>query len=297
MGSKTPQRYWLSIDAAPLKKGALTQGNASHTPLVVHHSDILSCSGLFYHICGTSSWVSLLATSFCFLFVFLFICCCSLFFLLPVSFLSSPFSLFVFFLLLSCFLSSLPSLFSFFLFFCTFFTLVFLRLFVIKSITYAVQHQLAFWHHRIAINSVMVTLHVIPTIHSLFKYPVSETERAQINWDLGRYDIVKIGELSMVPTKIFKHIFNTFNQLHVRPVVVLCGDKQQQQPIQTIEGRAQQTTGILNDADFCRNCIVVNFLEQHRCRDPLLQEYLNYLGYYKPCREFLRKLFRRRTLC
>ena len=134
----------LSIDAAPLKKGALTQGNASHTPLVVHHSDILSCSGLFYHICGTSIWVSLLATSFCFLFVFLFICCCSLFFLLPVSFLSSPFSLFVFFLLLSCFLSSLPSLFSFFLFFCTFFTLVFLRLFLIKSITYAVQHQLAF---------------------------------------------------------------------------------------------------------------------------------------------------------
>ena len=52
----------------------------------------------------------------------------------------------------------------------------------------------------------MVTLHVIPTIHSLFKYPVNETERAQINWDLGRYDIVKIGELSMVPTKIFKHI-------------------------------------------------------------------------------------------
>ena len=82
----------------------------------------------------------------------------------------------------------------------------------------------------------MITLHAIPTIHSLFKYPVNETERAQINWDLGGYDIVIIGELSMVPTKIFKHIFNTFNQLHVRPVVILCGDKQQQQPIQTIEG-------------------------------------------------------------
>ena len=59
----------------------------------------------------------------------------------------------------------------------------------------------------------------------------------------------------------------------------------------------QQTTGILNDANFYRNCIVVNFLEQHRCTDPLLQEYLNYLRYYKPLREFLRELFRRRTLC
>ena len=32
-GSKTPQRYWLRIDAAPLKKGALTRGNTSHTPM------------------------------------------------------------------------------------------------------------------------------------------------------------------------------------------------------------------------------------------------------------------------
>ena len=135
------------------------------------------------------------------------------------------------------------------------------------------------------------------TIHSLFRYPVNENERPQINWDLGRYDLVVIDELSMVPTKVFSHIYNTFNQLHVRPVVVLCGDKQQQQPIETVEGKTQQTTGILNDANFYRNCIVVNFLEEHRCRDPLLQEYLNYLRYYKPSREFLKELFRRRTLC
>ena len=31
------------------------------------------------------------------------------------------------------------------------------------------------------------------------------------------------------------------------------------------------TTGILNDEDFCKNCIVVNFLEQRRCGDPLLK--------------------------
>ena len=100
----------------------------------------------------------------------------------------------------------------------------------------------------------------------------------------------------MVPTKVFSHIYNTFNQLHVRPVVVLCGDKQEQ-PIETVEGKTQQTTGILNDANFYRNCIVVNFLQQHRYRDPLLQEDLNYLRYYKPSREFLKELFRRQTLC
>ena len=41
----------------------------------------------------------------------------------------------------------------------------------------------------------------------------------------------------MVPTTVFSHIYNTFNQLHVRPVVVLCGDKQEQQPIETVEGK------------------------------------------------------------
>ena len=50
-------------------------------------------------------------------------------------------------------------------------------------------------------------------------------------------------------------------------------------------------------AEFYKNCIVINFLEQHRCRDPLLQEYLSYLRYYKPARPFLKELFRGRTLC
>lgn len=101
----------------------------------------------------------------------------------------------------------------------------------------------------------------------------------------------------MVLEKIFRHIASTFQQLHVRPVVLLCGDQQQQQLIATVEGRTRQNEGILNSKDFDKQCIVVDFLEQHRCKDPLFQEYLNYLRYFKPSRTFLRELFKDGTLC
>ena len=117
------------------------------------------------------------------------------------------------------------------------------------------------------------------TIHSMFRYPVNSTERPQINWNVGQYDLLIVEELSMVPKKIFSHVANTLNQLHVRPVALLCGDQQQQQPIETVEGRTTQTKGILYDKEFYKSCIVFNFLEQHRCSDPLYQEYLNTLRY------------------
>jgi len=72
----------------------------------------------------------------------------------------------------------------------------------------------------------------------------------------------------MVPKEIFSHIANSLNQLHVRPVVLLCRDQQQQQPIQTVEGRTTQTKGFLYDKEFYKPCIVFNFLQQHRCSDP-----------------------------
>ena len=82
-------------------------------------------------------------------------------------------------------------------------------------------------------------------IHSTFRYPVNSSERAQINWNVGKFDLLIVEELSMVPKKLFLHVVNSLNQLHVRPVALLCRDQQQQQPIQTVEGRTTQTKGIL----------------------------------------------------
>lgn len=135
------------------------------------------------------------------------------------------------------------------------------------------------------------------TIHAMFKYPVAKEDKPMVNWELGQFDVLIIDVLSMVLEKIFRHIASTFQQLHVRPVVLLCGDQQQQQLIATVEGRTRQNEGILNSKDFDKQCIVVDFLEQHRCKDPLFQEYLNYLRYFKPSRTFLRELFKDGTLC
>ena len=128
----------------------------------------------------------------------------------------------------------------------------------------------------------------------MFKYPVTKEAKPMVNWELGQIDVLIIDELSMVPKKIFRHIASTFQQLHVRPVVILCGD---QQPIATVEGKTRQTEGILNSRDLYKQCVVVDFLEQHRCRDPKFQEYFNYLRYFKPSKSFLKELFKDRTLC
>ena len=70
------------------------------------------------------------------------------------------------------------------------------------------------------------------TVHALFKYPVDLVETPRINWQLVNADLLVIDEISMVPIKIFQHIMNTIQQLYIRPVVLLCGDSQQQQPIE-----------------------------------------------------------------
>ena len=135
------------------------------------------------------------------------------------------------------------------------------------------------------------------TIHSAFRYPVDPNERPQINWDLANYDLIAIDEVSMVPSRLFDHILTTLQQLHVRPVVVLCGDQQQQQPIATIEVKMRPTTGILQDKALHKNSVIVDFIHQHRCVDPAFQEILNVIRYYKPSRQTLKQLHGTRVLC
>ena len=92
------------------------------------------------------------------------------------------------------------------------------------------------------------------TIHSAFKWPV-------INWDLANYDLIVIDELSMTPSTVFDHILATLQELHVRPVVLLCADQQQPQPIAIIEGKTRPTTGVLQNKALYKNSVIVNFIE------------------------------------
>ena len=124
------------------------------------------------------------------------------------------------------------------------------------------------------------------TIYSAFRYPVDPNERPQINWDPANYDLIVIDELSMVPSSVFNHILTTLQGLHVRPVVLLRGDQQQQQPIATIEGKTRPTVGVLQNKALYKNSVVVNFIHQHRCVDPA-----------QPSKRTLKELHGTRVLC
>jgi ATP-dependent exoDNAse (exonuclease V) alpha subunit len=63
-----------------------------------------------------------------------------------------------------------------------------------------------------------------------------------INWELSRYDVIVIDEISMISEDIFEHILSTFQRLIFRPVLVLAGDGGQQQPFTQIEGRSKTLT-------------------------------------------------------
>ena len=128
------------------------------------------------------------------------------------------------------------------------------------------------------------------TVHSAFKYPVAPDENAQINWDLTRFDLIVLDEISMIPKRIANHIIETVNQLPTRPIVAMCGDRQQQQPIETTTDTTRPTISILQHRPFFSMVRHFKLTTQHRCEDPELESILNHLRYYRPSHKLLETL-------
>ena len=91
------------------------------------------------------------------------------------------------------------------------------------------------------------------TIHAAFHIPINEEASHDINSALNRHDVIIIDEASLVSAPTFSCIETTLNRLNCRPVVILAGDKCQQQPLQTIQERVSNTISVLNDATFDSN--------------------------------------------
>ena len=90
----------------------------------------------------------------------------------------------------------------------------------------------------------------------------------------------------------------TFQALDVKPIVLLCGDQQQQQQsITNIDVRTLPTTGVLHNKELYKNSVVTNFIHQHRCTDPELQQLLKVIRYYTPSSQTLNNLYDIRVLC
>lgn len=101
------------------------------------------------------------------------------------------------------------------------------------------------------------------TIHAAFHIPVNQDEMGDMNYNLNKFDMVVVDEASLVSRQTFETMAITFNRLNVRPVVVVTGDKCQQQPLQTAaNGRVSTTVSILNDPTFTQENSVKHALYQ-----------------------------------
>ena len=54
----------------------------------------------------------------------------------------------------------------------------------------------------------------------------------------------------MLPRRILQHVVQTISQLPLRPVAVMRGDCQQQQPIETVDGITSSVSSALLDKSF-----------------------------------------------
>ena len=103
----------------------------------------------------------------------------------------------------------------------------------------------------------------------------------------------------MIPSPIFGVMASTFSCMNLRPRVVLAGDKCQQQPCQTVNGRNTSTTSIINDnATFSSSNAVIHRLQQQfRIVDPDYAAFLDLIRFIRPTQEQVDNMQHSIVLC
>lgn len=123
------------------------------------------------------------------------------------------------------------------------------------------------------------------TLHAAFGIPVQAGQSFDVNFALNRFNMVVVDEALLVSSASFNIVAGTLNRLNCRPVVVVAGDRRQQQPLQTVEGRVCDTISILNDQSsvwpylsFCHELCIqhsrtkpfcLELCIEHSCTKPL----------------------------
>ena len=133
-------------------------------------------------------------------------------------------------------------------------------------------------------------------VHSTFKYPIAPDENAEINWDLTHFNLIVLVEISMVPNCKANHIIETVNEPPTRPIVAMCGDRQQQQLIETTTDAIRPTISILQHQPFFSMVCHFNLTTQHRCNDPELENILNHLRSCRLSHKLLETIHKNRVI-
>ena len=169
---------------------------------------------------------------------------------------------------------------------------------LIRAIDYAILHELSVLVAApVALlaqgyNSIFYEEVTTDTLHGAFSIPIDGPAPNEINHTMNQYDMIVVDEASMISAAIFGVMASTFNRLNVRPVVVLAGDKCEQQPLQTVNGRITSTTSIIND-----NAVIHRLHRQFRIVDAEYAAFLDVIRFIRPTQEQVDKMQNGIVLC
>ena len=122
----------------------------------------------------------------------------------------------------------------------------------------------------------------------LFMQHFNQTDQSpSINWDISRYNLVIIDDVSMISEGIFNHILKTLNSLVFWPVLLLSGDAAQQQPFTRANGRIMQLTSPLDNRQFIATTYHYNLQGQHRVGDERYLQFLDHIRHWIPQQSLL----------
>ena len=164
---------------------------------------------------------------------------------------------------------------------------------LIRAIDYVIRHELSVLvaapvpFLAQGYNSIFYEDVTTDTLHGAFSIPIDGPLPNKINHRINHYDMIVVDEVSTISSPIFGVMASTFNRMNLRPVVVLAGDKCQQQPLQTVNGRITSTTSIINDnATFSSNNAVIHRLhQQFRIVDAEYAVFLDLIRFIRPTQE------------
>ena len=148
-------------------------------------------------------------------------------------------------------------------------------------------------------NSIFYEDVTTDTLHGAFSIPIDGPLPNEINHGINHYDMIVVDKASMISSPIFGVKASTFNRMNLRPVVVLAGDKCQQQPLQTVNGRITSTTSIINDnATFSsHNAVIHRLHQQFRIVDAEYAAFLDLIRFIPPTQEQVDKMQDGIVLC
>ena len=136
------------------------------------------------------------------------------------------------------------------------------------------------------------------TLHALFQIPVQHGQSSDVNFSLNQFDMIVIDKASLVSAASFNIVVGTLNRLKFRPVVVIAGDKRQQQPLQTVEGRVCSTISILNNQTFKEdNAIKHSLHQQFRILDKEYEAFVEMVRHLQPSQRQLDQFQQGLVLC